>query len=121
MWPQPATDRSGSSPHPSPAVPTGDHALPDPDRTTGGTIPPPMTVPRLGPSPSAGTKPRSQAKAPSGTETDRARQVASELAAAGKPVSRRALRGSGITGSNEALNALALMLKAQTASPATPH
>jgi hypothetical protein len=57
---------------------------------------------------------------PGGTETDRARAVASELAAAGKPVSRRALRSAGIRGSNQALNALAIMLKAETLSPATP-
>ena len=37
------------------------------------------------------------------------------LAAAGKPVSRRALRSGGVTGSNEALNALARMLTAELA------
>ncbi len=35
----------------------------------------------------------------------RARAVARRLAAAGEPVSRRALRSGGVTGSNEALNA----------------
>ena len=39
--------------------------------------------------------------------------VARRLAAAGKPVSRRALRRGGATGSNEALNALARMISAE--------
>jgi hypothetical protein len=78
-----------------------------------------MTVLPRGSGASAETRPRSEAKEPGGTEIDRARLVASELAAAGKPTSRRALRSSGIKGSNEALSALALILKAETASPAT--
>ena len=41
--------------------------------------------------------------------------VARRLAAAGKPVSRRALRSGGVRGSNEALNALARMLSAELA------
>jgi hypothetical protein len=41
------------------------------------------------------------------------RAVARRLAAAGKPVSRRALRSGGVTGSNKALNALARMLSAE--------
>lgn len=44
---------------------------------------------------------------------DRARIVARRLAAAGKPVSRRALRTGGVTGSNEALNALARVINAE--------
>ena len=47
---------------------------------------------------------------------DRARVAAVQLAAAGKPVSRRALRAAGVRGSNEALNALAITLTAQLAS-----
>jgi hypothetical protein len=46
---------------------------------------------------------------------DQARLIAQRLAAAGKPVSRRALRGGGVTGSNEALNALARMINAELA------
>jgi hypothetical protein len=46
---------------------------------------------------------------------DQARAVARRLAAAGKPVSRRALRSGGVTGSNEALTALARMLSAELA------
>jgi hypothetical protein len=43
-------------------------------------------------------------------------RIARELAAAGKPVSRRALRGGGVKGSNESLNALARLLNAELAN-----
>ena len=42
--------------------------------------------------------------------------MARQLADAGKPVSRRALRSSGIKGSNEALNVLARELNAELAT-----
>jgi hypothetical protein len=42
--------------------------------------------------------------------------IALRLAAAGKPVSRRALRNGGVRGSNESLNALARQLSAEFAS-----
>jgi hypothetical protein len=42
--------------------------------------------------------------------------IARELAQAGKPVSRRALRSHGVKGSNEGLNALACKLNAQLAN-----
>jgi hypothetical protein len=42
--------------------------------------------------------------------------IARELAAAGKPVSRRALRSGGVKGSNESLNALARLLNAELAT-----
>ena len=48
-----------------------------------------------------------QAFANARPHVDQARIVARGLAAAGKPLSRRALRSNGIKGSNEALNALA--------------
>jgi len=48
-------------------------------------------------------------------QMDQARVIARRLAAAGKPVSRRALRSGGVTGSNEALNAPARMLSAELA------
>jgi hypothetical protein len=44
-----------------------------------------------------------------------ARLIASRLVAAGKPVSRRALRSRGIRGSNAALNALACEINAELA------
>ena len=55
---------------------------------------------------------------PAGPQMDQARVVARRLAAAGKPVSRRALRSGGVTGSNEALNAVARMLSAELAGGA---
>jgi len=57
------------------------------------------------------------AEQPSTGET---RLIASRLAAAGKPVSRRALRSIGVRGSNEALNALARKISAELAGATTP-
>ena len=48
------------------------------------------------------------------------RLLARRLAAAGKPVSRRALRSGGIRGSNEALNRLAHTLNAELATAKAP-
>ena len=48
--------------------------------------------------------------------TDQGLLVARRLAAEGKPVSRRALRSNGITGSNEALSALARKLNTELAA-----
>jgi hypothetical protein len=53
-------------------------------------------------------------------QADQARIVARRLAAAGKPVSRRALRCAGVRGSNEALNALARMINSEMAGAAPP-
>jgi len=60
---------------------------------------------------------RTTARGSSGArpDEDQARLVACRLAAAGKPLPRRALRGAGVTGSNESLNALARMLNAELA------
>jgi hypothetical protein len=62
---------------------------------------------------------------PTQSQVERAWIVADRLAVAGTPVSRRALRGGGVTGSNATLNALARMINAEraggapsTASPA---
>ena len=52
---------------------------------------------------------------PAGPQADQARVVARRLAAAGKPVSRRALRNGGVAGSNQALNALARMINTELA------
>jgi hypothetical protein len=41
--------------------------------------------------------------------------IARRLAAAGKPVSRRALRSGGVTGSNEALDVLARIINTELA------
>jgi hypothetical protein len=45
--------------------------------------------------------------------------AASRLTAAGRPVSRRALRSEGIRGSNQALNALARTINAELAGTYT--
>ena len=55
---------------------------------------------------------------PAGPQMDQARMIARRLAATGKPVSRRALRSGGVTGSNEALNALARMINTELAGHA---
>jgi hypothetical protein len=52
---------------------------------------------------------------PAGSQLEAARVIARRLAAAGKPVSRRALRSGGVAGSNEALNALAHVMNAELA------
>jgi hypothetical protein len=49
---------------------------------------------------------------------EQARIAADRLAAAGRPVSRRALRSGGVTGSNATLNALARMINAERAGAA---
>jgi hypothetical protein len=51
------------------------------------------------------------------SQTDQARAVARELAAAGRIVSRRALRRAGVRGFNETLNALARTLNAELEVP----
>jgi hypothetical protein len=53
-------------------------------------------------------------------DTAQGRLIARRLAAAGQPVTRRTLRNSGLTGSNESLNALARKLQAEVASAAGP-
>lgn len=92
-----------------------DQAGPLPVQSTGDATPfadgpPPWNsaIPR------PGHHPGTETRAPGPAEIDQARLIASKLAAAGKPISRRALRNGGIRGSNEALNALARMIKAET-------
>jgi hypothetical protein len=52
---------------------------------------------------------------PARSQLERARLLARRLAAAGKPVSRRALRSGGVKGSNEALDSLAHIINAEGA------
>jgi len=59
-------------------------------------------------------------RTPALAEINQARLIASRLTAAGKPVSRRALRSEGIKGSNQALNALARRINAELADAARP-
>ena len=82
-------------------------AAPDPAAAAG----PPTARVRLAEAHTPGPDPQDGLPA-----AGQARLVAMRLAAAGKPVSRRALRSGGITGSNEALGALARELNAELAS-----
>jgi len=102
-----------------------DQAGPDHDQTAGRA-----TMARSGPPPRTGMSSRRDHRAPVGTATastsqtvppkiDKARCIARRLAAAGKPVTRRALRSSGVKGSNEALNALARMINAELLNEGT--
>jgi hypothetical protein len=87
-------------------------------------------APLAGSGPSARTRSAPQqehdarAATASASGISQARVAASRLTAAGKPVSRRALRSEGIRGSNQALNVLARTINAElagiTALPARP-
>jgi hypothetical protein len=76
-----------------------------------------QNVPEPGPQDSPGI--RGSGPRPVQPQLERARIVARRLAAAGKPVSRRALRSGGVKGSNEALNALAHIINAERADVPT--
>lgn len=56
---------------------------------------------------------------PEHPQKEQALRVARELADAGRPVSRRALRSGGVKGSNEALNALARVINAELLNEGT--
>jgi len=74
-----------------------------------------QNVPPLRPQHGCGiTRPGPQ---PAKLQMEQTRAVARRLVAAGRPVSRRALRSGGVRGSNETLNALARMINAERASP----
>ena len=99
-----------------PAVQSG--GQPDqnpPDRTAAEHRPPGQTVTLpLHDGHGAAEHPAPAGRA-AGPDIDHARGIASELAGAGQRVSRRALRSRGVKGSNEALTALALRLRAELA------
>jgi hypothetical protein len=90
-------------------------------RTTGRTSPPARTSEP--PRPPGSAAPPNSAKHPvpdpPRQQNAPALRIARELAAAGKPVSRRALRNGGVKGSNESLNALARLLNAELANEQT--
>jgi hypothetical protein len=91
-------------------------AGPSPDQTASAGTPAETGPPaRTATVPRQDHRPGPRTKAPGQTETGQARLIASRLAAAGKPVSRRALRSRGIKGSNAALNALAREINAELA------
>jgi len=108
--PGPATPRSSAWSSEDQAGPAQDQAAPQAPLAASG--------------PSAGTTTIPQqdhdatAAAPSLPGIGQARLAAGRLTAAGKPVSRRALRSEGIKGSNQALNALARMINAELAGTA---
>ncbi len=106
---RPAADRSAAGSR-------EDRAGPYPDQTTGVETPA-ETGPRARTAtvPRRDHRPGPRTRAPGQAETRQARLIARELAAAGKPVSRRALRSEGIRGSNAALNALAREINAELA------
>jgi hypothetical protein len=90
-------------------------------RTTGRASPPARTREPRCPSGSAGPPGPAKDLTPGPPRQQKvpALPIARELAAAGKPVSRRALRSHGIKGSNEGLNALARQLNAELANDRT--
>ena len=112
-------DHTGTA---GPATPwsAGDQAGAAQDQGAGqpapGSSPPARarTVPKV----VSGTAGRT--RTPALSETGQARLIAGRLTTAGKRVSRRALRSEGITGSNQALNALAARLNAELAEAARP-
>jgi hypothetical protein len=116
---QPDAETSGPATRRSLSWSRQDQDGPCPDQTTGqGTQA--ISDPLAG----TGTAPRrdrgadAETRTPTPAEIGQARLIAGRLAAAGKPVSRRALRSGGIRGSNEALNALARMINAELAGAA---
>jgi hypothetical protein len=107
----------------SPDQPTGDQPADQTDQETGigtadETSPPARTSkPRRTPGPADSRGPVDDpVPGPLRQRNERALDIARELAAAGKPVSRRALRDGGVKGSNESLNTLARQFNAELAS-----
>lgn len=91
------------------------------DRTIQGADQTPCGETLIRPGPPAGTRTSPdqdhgtavQTTGPGPQQVDHARLVGRQLAAAGRPVTRRALRSSGVRGSNETLNALARSISAE--------
>lgn len=93
-------------------------ALQGPGQNGAGPGHPPTSGPPAGTTAVPQPDHDAAATAPALSGTGQARLAARRLTAAGKPVSRRALRGEGIKGSNQALNALASMINAELAGAA---
>ena len=72
-----------------------------------------------GPGPRHGHAITGPGSRPAHPQADQAHVIARRLAAVGKPVSRRALSSGGVTGSNQALNALARMINTELAGCAS--
>jgi hypothetical protein len=104
----------------------GDRSRPRPDRAAGGEAltgsgPPAGT--RMSPHQDHGATARTTRPDPRAAQqrVDHARLIGRRLAAAGRPVSRRALRSNGVKGSNDALNTLARKISAELAGAAAPR
>ncbi len=113
-------DQDHARPDQDHARPDQDHARPDQDHAaSGGTLARSgrLAGTRIAPCGDHSAATRTTGSAPRTTqpERDQARLIARRLAAAGKPVTRRALRSGGVRGSNEALNALARKVNAELA------
>jgi hypothetical protein len=107
----PATPRS-------PVWSAGDQTGPAEDQSAGLAVPaecgsPPGTRPVL-----ERDRDVARTRTPALTDIEQARLAARRLTTAGKRISRRALRGEGIRGSNETLNALARKVNAEVAGAA---
>jgi hypothetical protein len=109
----------------SPDWSAGDQPTGQPDRDHGT-----RAAARTSPPAKTGESPRPPGSAASSSpghpdpdtqhrQHEQAFRIARELAAAGKPVSRRTLRSGGVKGSNESLNALARLLNAELANEQT--
>ena len=98
-----------------------DQAGPNQDHAAYGRSGPPVDARRSLPQ-GPGVDARTTAPEPrdSWHQMDQARLIARRLAAVGKPVSRRALRGGGVRGSNAALNALARTINTELAATTPP-
>jgi hypothetical protein len=100
--------------------PARSQAGPDQDRPVNSGSTPPHRRPPLR-EPVVGVRTTAPQFGETRPQTDQARLIARKLAAAGKPVSRRALRSAGVKGSNEALNAMARMLTVELADDMKGH
>jgi hypothetical protein len=96
----------------------GDQSEQDQDHATDDRSGPPEDTSPPQPESAAGVRTTGPKPSDTWPEIDRARLIALSLAAANKPVSRRALRSAGVKGSNELLNALARKVNAQLAAGA---
>jgi hypothetical protein len=121
----PDSRTSGPADGRSPALSSADQTGPAQDQVTdqgAPTVSGPPDRPEMSPRrdrrPAVGTARRAPRAAQ--PQMDQARLIACRLAAAGQPVSRRALRHSGLRGSNEALNALARKVNAELAGATAP-
>jgi hypothetical protein len=99
----------------SPDQSSGDQADPDQARSSDSECGPSDRRPSLR-EPVVNVRTTVSEPRETGPQTDQARLIARRLAAAGRPISRRALRSAGVRGSNESLSALASKLGAELAN-----